>query len=287
MSALSASRELSSTSAAQQRLAKGQKTARLRTLAENALMLPKLRREIVQVATELDLSLESIISEYVRYDDDVFGYGNEIYESLEIRAVLHMHNRLVGSWHIERQELLEQMVECAPGERIVDVGFGVPGRYVESALQRPKPERPTILLLDKCQSAQLFSEALLRVWFGRVPDEVAFSTFDLDDVAEVPKGDKYVMFDVIEHAREPDRAMSRVLMASPRDASLILSLPIGPIVPVHHIAWESDDEALRWLEQHGLQPEAHATVRPNCMVDLFAEELGGKFHNLVVRCQRA
>ena len=137
-------------------------------------------------------------------------YGNEIYESLEIRAVLHMHNRLVGSWHIERQELLEQMVECAPGERIVDVGFGVPGRYVESALRRPKPERPTIRLLDKCQSAQLFSEALLRVWFGRVPDEVAFSTFDLDDVAEVPKGDKYVMFDVIEHAREPDRAMSRV-----------------------------------------------------------------------------
>jgi len=98
--------------------------------------------------------------------------------------------------------------------------------------------------------------------------------------------DLYIFQDSIEHAIDPTYYLKKNVALSPQDSLFLFSLPIGPIFPRHHMAWETNEEANAWLNKCGLTPIFYKNIYVNLEVDLFAEDLGSEFNNYVLLCKK-
>lgn len=260
----------------------------LRRFARTCANEPEVGLETRCLLDLFKVSWGTVEDFFVYYDSDVRAYGNEVYDDILIRFVLHLHNNLPGSWHVQRQRLICDTLARIRPEAMVEIGFGVPGRYVKSSVLSDQIVGGPIHLLDKFSSAREFGSALVNLWRGDA-SRVVFGEFDLDDATHykrVPASPTYVLFDVIEHARNPDSGIDQLLCTAPPGACFLLSLPIGPRVPVHFIDWPSPNSALKWVRHHGLRIVRTWEIHPNPSVDLFARSIAAPFWNLVVEAYR-
>lgn len=106
--------------------------------AHSILSNPYHKRELNRLRKTLHLTTKQIIQTYILCDLDVSSYGNEIYELNSIRYVLHLHNLLPGSWHIERQSSIVSLLKKITPSSILDIGFGVPTQYLKELLKEKK-----------------------------------------------------------------------------------------------------------------------------------------------------
>ncbi len=106
------------------------KHALIRCLA-SVLYHPNHHNEIFYLINKLDLNLKEIVQSYIDYNLDINVYGNEIYESLSIRIVLHILNKLERSWRQERQATVLEYLLLSKADTAIDMGFGVPSSYVK------------------------------------------------------------------------------------------------------------------------------------------------------------
>lgn len=260
------------------------KEQQLRELVKTALVDNHTTEEVKQVLVKLNISEKELEDAFVKYDLDIFGFENEIYESLAMRAVLYLKYQMRNSWHFARQQtVLEQVKQCSPTS-IVDMGFGVPSLYVkEYVLQNKEID---LTLVDLFESAFTFSEALLEILDSEWKKQVQFKKLDMNTHEYPGNFDLYIFQDSIEHVKDATKYLQKMVTNSPEGASFIFSLPIGPIIPIHTISWDTTKEARTWLEVANLRVVDEKGVYLNPEGDLWAEQLENNFFNWMVLCQK-
>ncbi|MEK7662020.1 MAG: methyltransferase domain-containing protein [Patescibacteria group bacterium] len=259
------------------------KKEKLIKFAKSVLADPEHSDELKQLLIRLLLTEDVVIQTYVNYDLDIFAYKNEIYESLPMRFVLYMHNVLRGSWHIERQQLLFDLVKKHSPKTLADVGFGIPGKYTKEYVLK---ERCKTILLDCFPSALQFAKELLALWDTSWNKTIELREYNMDTLESPGQYDGYIFWDSIEHTKDPTKYLQMIVKASPANATFFFSIPIGPPVPVHFMSWETEAVAEKWLNDNGLQVLSRRTVQSNPQVDLFADSFTEPFYNLIVDCKK-
>ena len=259
------------------------KKEKLIQFAKSVFVDPEYRDEFKQLLSQLSLTEDVAVQAYINYDLDIFAYKNEIYESLPMRLVLYMHNVLRGSWHIERQQCLLDLINKHSPKTLTDVGFGVPGKYVKEYVLKKKCKT---VLLDYFPSAIRFGKEVLALWDNDWDKAVEFREYNMDLLESPGQAEGYIFWDSIEHTKNPTQYLQMLAETSPQDATFFFSIPIGPAVPAHFMSWESEESADQWLSENGFRVLSRKTVRPNPRVDLFAESLTEPFYNLIVDCKK-
>lgn len=259
------------------------KEQKLRDFANSVFDYHQYKEELEFLLTSLNLTKEEVIQSYVDYDMDIFEYDNEIYESLPMRFVLHLHNLLKGSWHQDRQNSVLAMVEFAKPKSIVDMGFGVPMKYLREYVLKQKAKT---LLVDIYESAFQFSESLLDYLEPEWKNFISFKKLDMNSHEFIGDFDCYIFQDSIEHVKSSTEYLTKMVKLSPKNAKFILSLPVGPWVPVHTISWNTPEDVKKWLDECGLKISKMSEVHVNKEVDLFAEQFEKDFYNLIVLCNK-
>lgn len=245
--------------------------------------------QIRSIGSSLGLSAQDIADEFFRYNLDVQSLeGNEVYESIANRFVLYIHNLINGSWHTERQKVTKDLISMVNPRHMVDVGFGVPSKYVYDLVIRAN--KLNVTLVDKYDSAFTFARQLLNhwdeKWDANRETKIFFSKMDMDHDEYIGDYDLYLFQDAIEHAQDPTGCLKKHVDLSPVDAKFIISLPIGPIFPRHYMAWATQEAGKRWLEVCGLKIEAQEKIFVNPKVDLFADQIDPNYHDLYALCTK-
>lgn len=150
-----------------------------------------------------------------------------------MRFVLYMHNILQGSWHIERQQFLYDLVKKHSPNSLVDIGFGIPGKYIKAYVLK---KRIKTSLLDCFPSASKFGKELLTIWDKNWNKVVKFSEYNMDTLKSPGQFDGYIFWDSIEHTKSPTNYLKMIIENSPANATFFFSIPIGPPVPVHFMS---------------------------------------------------
>ena len=225
-----------------------------------------------------------MVQEYVNYDLDVFDYENEIYEPIAMRLVLHVHSLLDGSWHQNRQNIILEFLKKIDFNTAVDIGFGVPTKYLRSYLANKSTKKFT--LVDLYDSAFDFAKALLPKFSNSWKKTINFGKVDMNEMNYIGDYEVYLFQDSIEHTKDPTTYLKKTVSSSPENSKFILSLPIGPTVPCHYIEFKDKNSAIKWLEDSGLRIEESKDAFVNPKVDLFATDLDEKFYNFIVSCSK-
>lgn len=263
---------------------KTMKEQKLREFANSVLHDPVHKDELDYLLKYLNLSEKEVLQAYVDYNMDVFAFENEIYESLAMRMVLHLHNLLPGSWHQDRQRVVLEMLQQTGAKTIVDVGFGVPTRYVREYVLKNKGVH--LGLADLFDSAFTFAEALLEYLDPGWKRRIDFMKYDMDTQDFIGEYDCYIFQDSVEHTKDPTTYLTKTVKSALQYTQFVMSIPVGPIIPVHYIVWKDSEEVEAWLKKCGLEILNSEKVYINPEVDLFAEQLDEKFYNLLVRCRK-
>lgn len=262
------------------------KEEKLRNFALSCFNDKENKADLENLLYKLGLSAHQVVQSYVDYDLDIFAYSNEIYDPLAMRMVMHIHNLLHGSWHIDRQNAIYNFVNLVKPSSIMDVGFGIPSLYVRKILSDNDDVHVT--LSDFSDSAMKFASLLLDSWNPHWNSKVNLVLEDMSETSlHPPKSDIYLFQDSVEHVPNPTLCLTNFVKNSHPEAKFLLSLPIGPIVPMHYIAWDSDVAAQRWLQECGLDVIEQRKIYVNPEVDLFAEQLDFHCTNIVVLCQKS
>lgn len=241
--------------------------------------------QIRSISSSLGLQAQDIANEFFRYNLDVQSLeGNEVYESIANRFVLYIHNLINGSWHIERQKVTNELISMTNPCHMVDIGFGVPSKYIYDLVIRKN--KFNVTLIDKYDSAFVFAKHLLNHWDASWETKIFFSKRDMDCNEYIGDYDLYLFQDAIEHTQDPTSYLKKHVNLSPKDAKFIISLPIGPIFPRHYMAWATQEVGEKWLETCGLKIEAQRKVFVNPKVDLFADQIDSDYHDLYALCTK-
>lgn len=259
-----------------------ERKTKLRQLVLSVLDDPLHQQHLNFLMQSFGLNKEDVIDAYFAYNYNIYSFGNEIYNSIANRIVLHIHNLLKGSWHTERQKIITNMISEINPNTLIDIGFGVPTQYIKDITLRNRT--PLTTLCDLYDTAFQFSTALLSQWDKSWQEVITYKRIDMQNVSGIGDYDLYLFQDSIEHVNDPTDCMKKYVKTSPKSSTFILSLPIGPLIPVHFIEWGNDQEAFNWLNECGLKIKQSQKVWVNPAVDLFADPLGNDHHNLIVLC---
>ena len=249
-----------------------------------------LKKQVECIANKLNVNQEIFLDGFIRYDTELGSYDNSIYADLSVKAGMYFKFFVEESYHFERQNILANMVQSCPNTKsIVDIGYGVPGKYVLDAL---KDKNVAITLLDKFDVSNLFSKALFSCVSNDWKKYIALAKFDMDKNVSPGVFDVYVMSDSIEHTKNPDLFLERLLENAPDHAYFILSIPIEKAEisggseegHVHFIEWRTKDEARKWLKQKGLEILEEKVVKPTDG-DYWLEDKD-TFYNLIVKTSK-
>lgn len=241
--------------------------------------------QIGSISKKLDITEQDIVNEFFDYNLNVHDEkGNEIYKSLPNRFVLHIHNLIQGSWHLERQAVVMDFVKLAQPSTMADIGFGVPSEYTKKLILEQKLAKLTFF--DLYNSAFIFAENLLNLWDKNWRKQIRLQKTDMDTLEFIGNFDLYLLQDAIEHTINPTAYLTKLVKLAPQQTRFIVSLPIGPIFPRHYMAWESDDIGIKWLQDCGLKIELQKNVYTKPEVDLFAEQIDPNYHDLYTFCSK-
>ena len=241
--------------------------------------------QINSICKSLGVDKNDVINEFFHYNLDVQSCeGNEVYNSLANRFVLHIHNLIEGSWHIERQRVTKEFIQNASPRNMVDIGFGVPSQYVYDFVI--KNSIFNVTFIDRYDSAFLFARKLLDQWSDNWDTKVFFSKRNMDDNDYIGDYDLYLFQDAIEHTVNPTEYLKKHVEFAPKNSKFIVSLPIGPLFPRHYMAWQTGEEGKSWIESCGLEIEAQEKIFVNPEVDLFADQIDPNYHDLYMLCSK-
>ena len=216
----------------------------------------------------LGISRAQIESGCLRYTLESFESDNDIYADVATHVAMWIEYQNSQGIHARRQSLVLHELQQALPRSIADIGFGAPTRYVHDfVLASPGV---VVDLLDKYPAAIAVGRALLEYFGTGSPGAVRFGLHDMDVDPPVADRDCYLLLDSIEHAAEPTRYLRETVSVARPRALFLFHLPIGPLIPSHSMAWESDRDARRWLESVGLQVDGTEFSSPNPQTDLFA-----------------
>jgi hypothetical protein len=235
------------------------------------------------IRTKLSLSAAEVEVAYMRYSSQSMLIGNDIYEDVGTHVAMWIEYQVKGGLHARRQDAVLQLVTKHKPERIADIGFGAPTRYVRDYVLRTPGAQAH--LFDKYDSAIMVGQAVLSRWCESYGERVEFVRYDMDVDRPVANFDCYLLLDAIEHCRSPASYLARTVAAASREALFLLHIPIGRLIPSHYVAWDSERAATRWLVRAGLDVLDTEMISPNPAVDHFAR-VHDALENLFVVARR-
>ena len=258
------------------------KKALLIQAALGVLNNPLYKDDLIKLADSLNLSREEIVEAYVAYDLDVSKNNNNQYQCLAMRYILHMHNLLEGSWHIERQNTVSIFMKEFIPSSIVDMGFGVPTQYIKKALQNNSPK---ITLCDIDDSAIIFAEALLDLWGKKNwRSQICLKKCDMNEGDIISSHNLYLFQDSIEHVEDCTNYLLKQVKHAASNSYFLFSLPIGDITPEHYMEWKSEKAVHDWLISCGLRVIKSKIIKVNPQIDLFADYHEFNYYGCFAMC---
>lgn len=259
------------------------KKEQLISFAESVLDSNTHKNELSILMDMFSLTRDDIIKTFLDYNMDIFSHGNEIYSSQAIRIVLHIHNLLANSWHIERQNRVNNLITLINPQRIIDLGFGVPSLYVKNILASKK----YLTLCDMFEAPLNFAKSLIQIWNQDWVNYVSFLHSNLADVEKcVDNYDLYIFLNSIEHVENPTACLSKYVELSRVNSSFLIELPIGPITPEHYYEWKTVEEVVKWTNSCGLKIIKGHQIHVNPKVDLFAEQHNFSYSSYLMLCNK-
>ncbi|MCA9508617.1 MAG: hypothetical protein KC505_09365, partial [Myxococcales bacterium] len=254
------------------------------TLMNSVFMDARFKDEINSIIAALSLTRSAIERAFLDYNIDVFNHDNSIYKETTIRAVLHLHNLIAGSWHISRQEAVCQLINLAQPRSAIDLGFGVPSRYVFELL---KDKNFQLTMCDYQHSAITFAEVLLHIWNPNWRSNIKLICKNIEEVQQcVSDYDLYISLHSIEHVTNPTQCMLDYIKFTANNARFLLEIPIGPITPEHNIEWATVLEAQKWINELGLKIIHERFTKVNPYIDLFAEPHEYNYGGYLLLCEK-
>lgn len=266
------------------KLSEQEKKQKLIALMYSVIDSECYRKEFEEILLRFSISRDDIVCEFLNYNMDVYSHDNDVYKSQAIRVVLHIHNLIVGSWHIERQEAVCRLIRKANPSKAIDLGFGVPARYVREMLGQGSYQ---LTLCDYDQSAGDFAEELFNIWGYKWRNNIEFFCANMENVkACVGDYDLYISLHSIEHVNDPSTCLRNYVELSSPKSQFLIEIPIGPITPEHNMAWADINEAKLWLKSMGLRILDTHTTYVNPAVDIFAEPHNFNYGGFLALCAK-
>ncbi|HMC15294.1 MAG TPA: hypothetical protein VKI18_06670 [Albitalea sp.] len=223
---------------------------------------------VAHLERTLALSARAIEDAYIRYSLDSMSSGNDIYDDAGIHIAMWIEYQTAGSLHVRRQQVVLDELRRARPQRIADIGFGAPTRYLRDyVLAEPAVSAQ---LFDKYPAALEVGRSLMQFWGDPPSGKVGFALHDMDNDAPPPGFDCYLMLDAVEHSAHPDRYLAEAVAGAADGALFLFHMPIGPLIVSHTIAWSSRGDAVAWLRAGGLEVGRTEFIQPNPEVDHFA-----------------
>lgn len=266
------------------KLSEDEKKQKLIDLMNSALDNPDYQKEFAAILDKFSLSRQDLVKEFLNYNMDVYSHDNEVYKSQAIRVVLHIHNLIAGSWHIERQNAVCRLIKKANPKKAMDLGFGVPARYVREMLADGGYH---LTMCDYDESASTFAKELLNIWGYDWQSKVDFLCANMEQVNNcVGDFDLYITLHSIEHVSNPTACLREYVKLAKPKCQFLIEIPLGPITPEHNMAWADVNEATSWIEDMGLKIIDTHTTFVNPKVDLFAEPHGFNYGGFLALCAK-
>lgn len=212
-------------------------------------------------------------------------FENKEYQDVVMRLVLHFHNIVKGTYHLNRHRTACEYLKNAEAKKIIDIGYGVPGPYIFEYLKEQPNTKFT--LADQDENAEKFSKLIIEKKYPEHKDNFSYLLHDMNTFDPPKDFDTYVMLDSIEHCIDPTRYLNELVKIAP-NANFIFSIPICPMESLegfHFYEWLTTESADRWLNDAGLKVCDSKNVPVNPEVDFFAEFVRGGYFNYLVRCK--
>lgn len=267
------------------------KKQKLKEFALSVLTKPEYRAKFDKLLKKLSLTEDEVVDMYVLYDLDIFAYGNEIYDSTAMRVVLYIKSLLDGGWNKQKQDFIAEVVTKLAPSSILELGFGIPAKYViDSVKQLSENSNEVahqITLTDYSDKALDFASYILENENKNWDKNVVLSRQDIKEISEmINKHDLIVALDSLEHVENPTYVLHNLVENSNIGTKFLISLPISEIIPMHYIAFPSDQDVRDWLNDAGLTIILEKEFSVNREIDLFADQLDYNCVDLVVLCYK-
>jgi len=256
---------------------------KLTDLTKSVIYDEKYSDEFSYLFKQLNITEKELIGMVINYTLHVDQIKNEDYASHTMRMVLHLHNLVYGTYHQTRQDAVVNFLKHINPKTAIEVGFGVPSRYVFDLTL--KYGNPKLTLIDMDASAIDFAKVLLAHRNSKWKEFVDFKIMNMDNQEFVGDADVYIFMDSIEHTKDPTEYLKKVVKLSSSQSKFILSIPISKIDTLkhaHYAEWLTEEDAEEWLNKCGLFIEKKIVAKPNPKVDFFADLMNGTFYNIIV-----
>lgn len=240
-------------------------------IIENLLAHSRYSDHLMRIMAKAGIIPERVIKSFLDYNLDLTVRDNEVYTGMENRLVLHAHHLIAGSWHQDKQRCVSQAIRTLPaGSHVIEMGFGVPTHYIHDVILQERSVKVTLCDFDNV--AFDFAKILLDDWAADWKDLITFRNEDMNQMRYLGAYDAYVFQDCIEHTLDPTAYLCQQVDNAPSSAQFIFVLPIGPLIPMHYIAWETLDAAKTWLTHCNLAITNYTVIKTNPAIDLFAAD---------------
>ncbi len=233
------------------------------------------------------LTPRDVAETYFQYEYDVYSFGNEIYNSIEMRFVLYLLSIKPGSWHVKEQSIVDDWLHKLCPCNMVDIGFGVPQKYHFDRLSDNK--KGTITLVEANQLALDFAKEMFTFQTPEMKNIKLlngdfFESAINDKLSEVPN--VWIFLDSLEHFKNPEDILNKCVSTSEMDTHYVFSLPLGERVSAHTLSWENKEEAFEWLNNKGFHILDSYTLHPNPEIEWFIHSLNEKIKELLILAKR-
>lgn len=246
---------------------------------------PKIQKLMEFFRVDADTLKQEVLS--YTLDKGVDGYVNDRYRKIASRLTLFFHNIVRGTYHAKRHELVLSFLRQIKANKLMDIGYGVPGPYLLTYLAE-NPEA-IITLADQDQSAEEFARGVFLVENPELLERVDFRTYDMNTEDYPGDAEVYIYLDSIEHTKRPTEYLHKMVKEVKTGSYFIFSIPICPMTGLegfHFAEWLTDDDAREWVQDAGLKIMGERAAHPNPEVDYFAELVEGGYHNYLVLGQK-
>lgn len=247
------------------------RVSKIESIIKNTLHNPIYTHEFKTIFEKLGLSKSRIIKAAIEYNSGPDTFENNIYSSLANRAALHINSLITGGWDDEKQKIILQLIQMVKGQKIIDMGFGVPTLYIREYILKQKSRKLT--LLDLYKPAFIYAKELLNYLAYNWKSTISFRHGDLNKFVDTKDYDVLIFQDSIEHVANPTECLKTIVSNAKPLTKFIFSIPICPLIPLHNIAWSNEEKVKNWLNKCGLFVEHFHVVHSNPEVDLFAANL--------------
>lgn len=193
------------------------------------------------------------------YNNHFDEYENDVYEDIRTRLV-HLQNFWEsGLWFNQRYDLLFKHYRSF--DQVIELGFSLPYIQMRSLENKPAPK---FLLVDYYQSAIQVAEAILDYLQAR---DTKLLRADIQSDpgwagirANLIEGARlFVAIETVEHLSHPEVLWKNIGHLA--GDKMIMSLPVGPAIPSHHLISTSEKQALDYISQY-LEVEENQVISP-------------------------